>query len=99
MYVPMTISKRHLVILSSVLVLLLIPFVAMQFSPEVHWTPFDFLVAGGLLLALGFSIDFMARKVKSLNKRFIAIATVVILFFLIWAELAVGVFGTPLAGS
>jgi len=95
----MTISKRPLLILTSVLALLLLPFTAMQFSSEVHWSPFDFLVAGGLLLALGFSIDFMAHKVKSLNKRLIAIAAVVVLFLLIWVELAVGVFGTPLAGS
>ena len=95
----MTITKRPLLILTSVLALLLIPFIAMQFSSEVHWSAFDFLVAGGLLLALGFSIDFMARKVKSLNKRFIVIAAVVILFLLIWAELAVGVFGSPIAGN
>jgi len=98
MYVPITISKRHLVILSSVLVLLLIPFVAMQFSYEVHWSPFDFLVAGGLLLALGLSID-AAHKAKSFNKKLIAIAAVVMLFLLIWAELAVGIFGSPIAGS
>jgi len=95
----MTISKKSLVILTSVLALLLIPFIAMQFSSEVQWSLFDFVVAGGLLLALGFSIDFVTRKVKSLNKRFIAIATVVVLFLLIWVELAVGIFGSPIAGS
>ncbi|WP_349522158.1 hypothetical protein [Muricauda sp. NFXS6] len=95
----MTISKRPLVILTSVLVLLLIPFVAMQFSYEVNWSPFDFLVAGGLLLALGLSIDFAAHKAKSFNKKLIAIAAVVILFLLIWAELAVGIFGSPIAGN
>ena len=58
----MSISKRHLIILCSILVLLSIPFAAMQFSSEVNWSLFDFLVAGGLLLALGFSIDFVARK-------------------------------------
>ena len=95
----MTISKRQVIIVSSILVLLSIPFTAMQFSSEVNWSLFDFLVVGGLLLAMGFAIDFAASKVKSLNKRLITIATVVALFLLIWAELAVGVFGTPLAGS
>jgi len=95
----MTITKRPFVILTSVLALLLIPFIAMQFSTEVRWSSFDFLVAGGLLLALGFSIDFMARKVNSLNKRFIVIAAVVILFLLIWVELAVGIIGSPIAGN
>lgn len=95
----MSISKRHLIILCSILVLLAIPFAAMQFSSEVNWSLFDFLVAGGLLLALGFSIDFVARKVKSFNNKIIAIVAIVILFLLVWAELAVGVFGTALAGS
>ena len=81
------------------MVLLLIPFVAMQFSYEVNWSPFDFLVAGGLLLALGLAIDFAAHKAKSFNKKLIAIAAVVILFLLIWAELAVGIFGSPIAGN
>lgn len=95
----MTISKRQIIIPSSVLVLLLIPFTAMQFSSEVNWSLLDFLVAGGLLLALGFSIDFVARKGKSFNKKIIAIAAIVILFLLVWIELAVGIFGTPIAGN
>ena len=69
----MTISTRQTIILSSILVLLAIPFIAMQFSPDVQWSLFDFVVAGGLLLALGFSIDFALRKVKTLSKRVIAI--------------------------
>ncbi|WP_437396951.1 hypothetical protein [Flagellimonas lutimaris] len=81
------------------MVLLLIPFTAMQFSSEVNWSLLDFLVAGGLLLALGFSIDFVARKAKSFNKKIIAIAAIVILFLLVWIELAVGIFGTPIAGN
>lgn len=95
----MTISKRQIVILSSILVLLAIPFIAMQFSSEVQWSLFDFVVAGGLLLAVGFSIDLTIRKVKTVHMKYVAITAIVIFFLLIWAELAVGVFGTPLAGS
>ena len=95
----MTISTRQTIILSSILVLLAIPFIAMQFSPDVQWSLFDFVVAGGSLLALGFSIDFALRKVKTLSKRVIAITIFVAIFLLVWAELAVGVFGTPFAGS
>lgn len=95
----MTISKRQLVILCSTLALLAIPLTAMQFTPDVQWSSFDFLVAGVLLLTLGFSIDFAIGKIKTINKRVMAIAAIAILFLLIWVELAVGVFGTPLAGS
>ncbi|MBW8243333.1 hypothetical protein K1F50_11020 [Muricauda oceani] len=95
----MSISKRYLLILSSIIILLLVPFVAMQFSSEVNWSLFDFLVAGGLLTVLGFSIDFAIRKATSTQMRFALIAGIVIVFLLVWAELAVGVFGTPFAGS
>lgn len=95
----MTISKRQIVILSSILVVMAIPFTAMQFSSEVNWSLFDFVVVGGLLLTLGFAIDLAIRKTKTINKRYLVITAIVVLFLLIWAELAVGVFGTPLAGS
>ncbi|NDV16156.1 hypothetical protein GO009_08975 [Muricauda sp. TY007] len=95
----MTISKRQVVILSSILALLVIPFIAMQFSSEVQWSLFDFIAAGGLLLTLGFAIDLAIRKTKTIQKRYLIIVAIVILFLLIWAELAVGVFGSPLAGS
>jgi len=95
----MTISKRQTIILLSILALLAVPFTAMQFSPEVQWSLFDFIVAGGLLLALGLSIDLALRKVKTLPKRVVAIAVFVAVFLLVWAELAIGVFGTPFAGS
>ncbi|MDF0706459.1 MAG: hypothetical protein VX772_02615 [Bacteroidota bacterium] len=94
----MTIQKRQIVILSSVLALLAIPFIAMQFSSEVQWSLFDFIVAGGLLTVLGFTIDLALKKITG-TKRIMAVATIVLFFLLIWAELAVGVFGSPLAGS
>ncbi|MBR9855129.1 MAG: hypothetical protein GYB37_11230 [Algicola sp.] len=95
----MSINKRSIIILSSILVLLAIPFVAMQFSPNVKWSLFDFIGAGIFLLATGFSIDFVARKTKSPKKRFLAILAILILFLLVWIELAVGLFGSPFAGS
>ena len=95
----MIISKRQVIILSSIFALLAIPFTVMQFSSEVNWSLFDFMVVGGLLLALGFAIDLAIRKTKTINKRYLVITAIVVLFLLVWAELAVGVFGTPLAGS
>ncbi|WP_127139236.1 hypothetical protein [Flagellimonas oceanensis] len=95
----MIIRKRQVIILSSIFALLAIPFTVMQFSSEVNWSLFDFMVVGGLLLALGFAIDLAIRKTKTINKRYLVITAIVVLFLLVWAELAVGVFGTPLAGS
>jgi hypothetical protein len=83
----------------SLLLLLLIPLTAMQFSTEVNWSLFDFLIMGVLLLPLGFSIRFIRNKKSALKCPLLMIVGVVILFFIIWAELAVGIFGSPIAGS
>jgi hypothetical protein len=79
--------------------LLLVPFVAMQFSDEVKWTPFDFMVVGVLLFGTGFLCELVLRKVKTRQTRIIMVAAILLLLFLVWAELAVGIFGTPFAGS
>lgn len=91
--------KRPLIILSIIAVLLLIPFIGMQFSNDVNWSVFDFVVAGGLLTITGFAIDFVIRKTKSVNRRFLLISAIALLFLLIWIEIAVGLFGSPIAGS
>lgn len=83
----------------SLLLLLLIPLTAMQFSSEVNWSLFDFVIMGVLLLALGFSIRFIRNKKSVLKYPLLMIIAVVVLFFIIWAELAVGIFGSPFAGS
>jgi hypothetical protein len=91
--------KRLILILSAAAILLLIPFVAMQFTGEVDWTGFDFIIMGVLLFGTGLLCELVLRKVKSFRNRFLLCAAVLLAFFLIWAELAVGVFGSPFAGS
>jgi len=82
-----------------VLALLLIPLVAMQFTNEVNWSLFDFIIAAVLLFGTGFVIDLVIRKTKNIKYRVAILILIVIAFILIWAELAVGVFGTPFSGS
>ena len=91
--------KHLLFILGSVAALLLIPFLAMQFTSEVNWSPFDFLVMGILLFGLGLAGEWVWRNVKRTGHRIALLVAALAVFFLIWAELAVGVFGTPFAGS
>lgn len=71
----------------------------MNFTDQVNWSIFDFVVMGILLLALGLGIEFLLRKVKKKSHRLIFVALAVFTFLLVWAELAVGIFGTPFAGS
>ena len=91
-------NRLHILLLS-VALLLLIPFLAMQFTNQVDWSPFDFLVIGILLTCTGLTIELVLRKVSKYKHRLVLCGTLLILFFLAWAELAVGIFGTPFAGS
>jgi len=92
-------SNRLIGIVISVVALLFIPFIAMQFTDEVNWTLADFVIAGILLLVTGLICDFILRNVKKKENRTVLIIAIILILLLIWAELAVGVFGTPLAGS
>jgi hypothetical protein len=94
-----TLTKRLYVILSIVLILLLIPIVAMQFTNEVSWSLFDFIAAGILLLGTGLAIELVLQKVKSTKHRITILGIIMILLFLLWAELAVGIFNSPFAGN
>ena len=85
------------VIYSVAAILLAVPFFTMQFTSEVNWSPFDFIIAGVLLFTTAFVIDFILKKVILDSRRFVYIAIVLIVLFLVWAELAVGIFGTPFA--
>ncbi len=91
-------NKRLIIILLVVAFLLLIPFVAMQFTDEVNWTVFDFVVAAVLLLGTGLLCELVMRKVSKSEYRIAGCIALLAALFLIWIELAVGVFGTPFGG-
>ncbi len=95
----LTQNKRLYGILLTVAFLLLIPFTAMQFTKEVNWSVSDFIIAGGLLLGTGLMIELVIRNVKNVKYRLAICAVILLALLLIWIELAVGIFGTPFAGS
>jgi ABC-type cobalt transport system substrate-binding protein len=95
----MTLNKRLTIILLTVVSILLVPLIAMQFTNEVKWGPADFLIMGMMLLGTGLACEFVMRKVTKFQHRLLLIAGILAALFLIWAELAVGIFGTPFAGS
>ncbi|MAL59246.1 MAG: hypothetical protein CMC14_04285 [Flavobacteriaceae bacterium] len=92
-------TNRLTFILITATILLLIPLVAMQFTEEVNWTLADFLVAGVLLYGTGLLCELILRKVKKVKLRIALCIGILIVLLLIWAELAVGIFGTLIAGS
>ena len=86
-------------ILRIVGLLLTIPLIAMQLTDEVKWSLFDFIIMGTLLLITGLMGEIIFKRVKNSNHRLILYIIIAMIFFLVWAELAVGIFGTPFAGS
>ena len=86
-------------ILPIVGLLLLIPLIAMQLTNEVNWSFFDFIIMGGMLTITCLLIGIILKKVNNSKNRLILIVTIVMIFFLIWVELAVGLFGTTFAGD
>ena len=80
--------------------LLALPALAMSLGAEgVDWSASDFVVMGLLLAALGLGIEAAVRLLANWRGRLIAIGAVVAVFLAIWVELAVGIVGTPFAGS
>ncbi len=92
-------NNRLFIILLTIPLLLLIPFIAMQFTNEVNWSVSDFAIMGSMLLITGLICDWILKRVKSLKYRLMICSVMLILFLLLWAELAVGIFGSPIAGS
>jgi len=92
-------SKRLGFMLLAVALLLFIPFIAMQFSRAVDWSVTDFIIMAVLLLSTAGICELVLRKVKSTLYRVLLCCAAILVFILIWAELAVGILGTPFAGS
>jgi len=80
------------------LLVLLIPLVCVIFF-DLDWSGFDFLVMALLILSLSILINLILYYTDSSKLKLLLIFIVAILFLLIWAELAVGIFGTPFAGN
>jgi len=81
------------------LLLLIIPLIGISFTDEFDWSLSDFIVAGLILLVFSLTANFIVLRISNRNRRVFFMTILLILFLLVWAELAVGIFGTPFAGS
>tara|TARA_B100000795_G_C22348777_1_gene267889 strand:- start:202 stop:396 length:195 start_codon:yes stop_codon:yes gene_type:complete len=64
----------------------------MQFTNEVNWNILDFIVAGILLIGTALACNFYLQKVKNTKLKVAIWVAILAFLFLIWAELAVGIF-------
>lgn len=96
----MSLNMRNLYfIIIAVVVLLFIPLLAMQFTKEVNWDLFDFIAASVLLMGAGLAGVIILMKVRKIEFRLMLLFLLLIALVISWAELAVGIFESPLAGN
>ncbi|MDC3318841.1 hypothetical protein OAV61_03665 [Flavobacteriaceae bacterium] len=81
------------------LLLLCIPLIGMWITDEINWSRLDFIIIGSLLTLLGAGINFVINYTKNSNNKTLYIGILVLIFLLIWAELSVGIFDSPIAGN
>ena len=88
--------KRLLIISTSILS---IPVLGKLFTDEFQWALPDFIIGAILLYGTSFIIDFILRKVQKKSQRYALCCFILLLLVFVWAELAVGLIGTPFAGN
>ena len=88
--------KRILIICSS---LLTIPLFFTVISDEFNWSFFDFIIMGFMMMVVGISFELVSRVIKNGKRKKLLYGLIILLFLLLWAELGVGIFNSPIAGD
>jgi asparagine N-glycosylation enzyme membrane subunit Stt3 len=73
------------------LLLLCIPLIGNIFVDGSNWSFFDFIIMGSLILLFSSGINLVLLRQKSIQYRVTVIGVLVLIFLIIWAELAVGI--------
>jgi hypothetical protein len=89
---PQPVFRKITVVLIVTALILAIPLVSMQFTAEVAWDLFDFIVAGVLLSGTGFAYIGLTHKISSKTRRIGVGCALLLALLLVWVELAVGIF-------
>jgi len=76
-------------------VLLAVPLVAMRFTDDVAWSPFDFVFMGALLFGTFLTFDAAARRLASRAQRAAVAFALATAFLLVWVNASVGIVGAP----
>jgi len=96
----MSATRRPLIFYPAILTiaLLSVPLIGSIVSSEVNWSPSDYLI-GGVLIFVVSTVELMLWRSMPKKIRWPVMGLLFLLFLLLWAEMAVGIFGSPLAGS
>lgn len=77
---------------------LLVPLIGMLVSDDIDWSLLDFAIVSMLLAVIGVAFYMVMNRSGNLEQNIIGFALGLIAL-LVFAELAVDIFGTPFAGS
>ena len=94
-----TLKQTNILIFAVPALLLAVAFFCNLFVEGFNWSLPDFVIAGILLFGTTFVISLVVNSKKSLSSKLIICGIVLLVLILIWIELAVGIFGSPFAGS
>lgn len=86
-------SKRYYQWALVIAALLAIPLVAMQFTEEVQWSAYDFLIMGAVLSGMALAYEGIARKSGQTLYRLALGLGLLGAFLLFWINGAVGIIG------
>ena len=86
-------TRSRILVWSGLAGLLALPLIAMQFTDDVAWTGFNFLVMGVLLSIVGGCFELALRMSGNWTYRIAFAVAVVTGFLIVWVNLAVGMIG------
>lgn len=78
--------------------LLLLATLGNVLSEEVNWDFYDYLIGGSLVFVV-MTVELFLWRSMPKKSRWPVMLFLFLLFGILWVEMAVGVFGSPLAGS
>lgn len=85
-----SVSRWRLAVWGAAMVVLVLPAVAMVFTDEMNWGPGDFVAFGALLLCACGAWELALRLTRNPALRIVAGVAIGAVFFLVWLQLAVG---------
>ena len=92
-------TRTFIKIFGITIVLLLLPFVSSLFNDQIDWDILDYSVMGSMIFTAISLFFYTNRKFKKTKSSYWIEIFILVIFLLLWAELAVGIFNTPFAGS
>ncbi|KQT21815.1 hypothetical protein ASG31_00260 [Chryseobacterium sp. Leaf404] len=95
----MTKQQKTALIFAIPSILIVAAFIANYVVEGFNWTGSDFLIAAILLFGTASFIYMILNSKLSVRAKTMISIVIVLILMVIWVEMAVGLFGSPIAGS